>query len=84
MSDGNGTNRYTVTGMTMRQQSALDQNGRPMTVVYVSFSVGGDGPFTFVFPPNMATPEAIRDAVLTQVNAIKQRDTFIAQINSAL
>jgi hypothetical protein len=62
----------------------LDRNGRPATAFTVTFSVGIHGPFTIMFAPEQATPDNIRDAILTQVNALRSQDALIAELNATL
>ena len=82
--NGATPNPYQVTGLIIKQIATLDQNGRPINSVTVTFSVGRHGPFTVVFPAGGATPDAVRDVITAQVNSLRQTDQAIAQLNQAM
>ena len=84
MADENGNANYRVTGVKVTQQARLDTNGQPQTAFLVAFSVGVHGPFQIMFAPNQATPQNIRNAILAQVNALREQDNLIAQLNATV
>ena len=63
------------------QSSRLDANGQVFTATLVRFSVGPHGPFTLMFAPGQATPEAVTAAITATVNQIIAADQMIAQLN---
>jgi hypothetical protein len=84
MPNENGANPYHVHDLVTKQQTALDSQGRPITAILITFSVGRHGAFSVVLAPQLATPERIRDIVLAKVNELRQTDAFVNQINQSV
>jgi hypothetical protein len=76
--------QFAVTGIRIRETPRLDANGNPFTATLVSFLVGQNGPFTLMFAPGQATPDAVTAAINAFVNNIMAMVQNVANLNAQL